>query len=157
MKMLYTIPPVVVVIIWGISHFYDFAFTYKIFHRQIWIYSESGDFGFEYDGKTRTAQFFESGRDYGSKVIKNRSSLESLRGSGFLFAKWYRMRMIRVPYWGLFGIALMGTVCLYVADWVGTRVSPATPKTVLDDLEAEQQPVREMVKEVVSSEPPSLL
>ena len=138
MKMLYTIPPMLVLIIWVISHFYDYGVTSTVFYRQIWIYSDSGDFGFEYDGKTKKDQFFESGRDYVSKFITNRSSLESLRGSGFNFAKWYRIRMIRVPYWALFGITLMGTVSLYVSDRVGTRVLPATPKTVLDDLEAEQ-------------------
>ena len=124
MKMLYTIPPMVVVIIWGISHFYDFAFTYTVFHRQIWIYSESGDFGFEYDGKTKKDKFFESGRDYGSNVIRDPSLLESLRGSRFYFSKWYRIRMIRVPYWVLFGITLMGTVSLYAANRVGTRIYP---------------------------------
>ena len=126
--MLYTIPPMVVVIIWGISHFYDFAFTYKIFHRQIWIYSESGDFGFEYDGKTKKDKFFgpEAGVGrYGSKVITNRSLLESLRGSRFYFSKWYRIRMIRVPYWVLFGITLMATVSLYAANRVGTRLYPS--------------------------------
>ena len=46
--------------------------------------------------------------------------------------------MIRVPYLALFGITLMGTVSLYVANRVGTRFLPVTPKTVLDDLEAEQ-------------------
>ena len=83
MRKLYTIPPILVAIIWVISHFYDYAYTYKIFYRQIWIYSDSGDFGFEYDGETKKDNFFESGQDYGSNLIKNRSSLESLRGAGF--------------------------------------------------------------------------
>jgi len=121
MRMLWTIPPILVVIIWVISHFYDYAYTYKIFHRQIWIYSDSGDFGFEFDGKTRTDKFFDSGQVYRAELNTNRSSLESLRGSGFLFTKWYRMRMIRVPYWAIFGFTLIGMVSLYVENRVGTR------------------------------------
>ena len=121
MRMLWTIPPILVVIIWVISHFYDYAYTYKIFHRQIWIYSDSGDFGFEFDGKTRTDKFFDSGQVYRAELNTNRSSLESLRGSGFLFTKWYRMRMIRVPYWAIFSITLIGTVTWYVANRVRTR------------------------------------
>jgi len=112
--MFWTIPPILVVMIWVISHFYDYSYTYKIFHRQIWIYSDSGDFGFEYDGKTRTDQFFDSGRAYRSRWIENRSFLESLWGSEFLFTKWYRIRMIRVPYRALFGLTLIGTFFLYV-------------------------------------------
>ena len=130
MRMLWTIPPMIVVIIWGISHFYEIGYDGTIFYRQIWIESSSGDFRFEYC-ETKQDRFFETVPDPGTGVIDNRSLLESLRGSGFLFKKvrisrgW--IQMFRAPYWALFAFTFIGTVSLYVANRVGTRVSPASP------------------------------
>ena len=116
MRKLWTIPPMVVVIAWGISHFYELGFDGTIFYRQIWIESGSGDFRFEYC-ETKQDRFFESVPDPGSGVIDNRSPLESLRGSGFLFKKvrisrgW--IQMFRAPYWALFAITSIVTVSMY--------------------------------------------
>lgn len=127
MKMLYTLPLIIVVIIWGISLFFDLRFNSTIFHRKIWISSTSGAFRFEYDGETTQDKFFDPGQVYRAELIhKKRSAIRIKEGSGFLFKKvrisrgW--IRMIRVPYWALFAITFIGTVSLYVANRVGTRV-----------------------------------
>jgi len=144
-KMSYTIPPMVVVIVWGISHVIGLRTTSTIFHRQIWISSISGAFLFECD-ETRDNKFFDAGQVSRAELIhKKRSEVgieeasgflfvksfsravefgkvyEIKEGSGFIFAKWYAIRMIRVPYWAIFSITLIGTVTWYVANRVRTR------------------------------------